>query len=174
MSAFQFLCLPTISPVISLFENVFRCMHYHCIIFACSSSPTPGSAINQWHRVSNTTVELPLTFQEFLDSCNLLAAPIPLNILETYISGRGDKQSIPAIAEIASSTPGTSAGGRKALNQLKHLSTKKNERPLFLSLKFDEERLKDAVVTNICNRWYLASSRVGLGLGVGLGLEGVC
>lgn len=102
------------------------------------------SAQAQFYRVTNIIIRSPLTLEGLLDSCNMLSESIPTNILATYISGQGDRQTISAIAEIVSSTQNTSAGGRR-LNQFQYTSLLLKTRPPFLSFKFNEERLENTV-----------------------------
>lgn len=74
----------------------------------------------------------------------MLSESVPTNILETYISGRCDRQSISAMVETFSSTQKLSVNGNQ-LNRFRYTSIRIDARPPFLSFKFIEERLESTV-----------------------------
>ena len=82
-----------------------------------------------------------------LDKCSLLTdAEIPADILGTYCSLKGERQSVEAMAVIhQSSTQATSVGGTKKLGKFKYREVSPEKRPAFLTFDMDVNQLETLV-----------------------------
>ena len=103
--------------------------------------------MRQFYQVFGSATDLPTNLEDLLESCNLLFEyQIPDDILAAYCSARGNRDSIATALEITSSTQATSVGGAKMLNkfQLGGIMLE-SSRPAFLSLSFNEVKLKNLI-----------------------------
>jgi hypothetical protein len=96
--------------------------------------------------VSSGLTELPPNLSALLGKCSLLIdTPIPAEILHTYCSLKGARQSVGAMEGIHSSTQATTVGGTKTICKFKYGDVSPVKRPDFKTFDMDVNQLEALV-----------------------------